>query len=152
MAVILCPTRGGQSSVANQQQAIALAKERAADLIFLYISDVTFLERLSSPVLIDVSHELDVMGEFLLAMAQERAKEAGIEADIVVRQGEFRQNLLEIVKDREADTVVIGRSAKGTGVTTDEFMTNLAEAVNEAGAEMLVVDDGVVVQRYRPPG
>lgn len=150
MSVILCLTRGGQSSVPNQERAIALAKERGAKLIFLYISDVRFLDRVARPVLINVSRELDHLGEFLLAMAQERAASAGVDAEAVVRRGEFRQNLTEAVKEMGVDAVVIGRSARGTGVTTEEFLADLAKSVNELGAEMLVVDEGETVNHYLP--
>ena len=78
MKTILYPTRGGQTSYSNQDAVIALAKEWNAKLIFLYISNVDFLEKLGH-----VSHtkvvqnELEDMGEFLLAMASERAEKAG---------------------------------------------------------------------------
>lgn len=134
----------------NQERAIALAKERGAKLIFLYISDVRFLDRVARPVLINVSRELDHLGEFLLAMAQERAASAGVDAEAVVRRGEFRQNLTEAVKEMGVDAVVIGRSARGTGVTTEEFLADLAKSVNELGAEMLVVDEGETVNHYLP--
>ncbi len=150
MSVILCPTRGGQSSVPNQERAIALAKERGARLIFLYISNVHFLDRVARPVLINVSRELDHLGEFLLTMAQERASAAGVEAEGVVRQGEFRKNLMEIIEEFGIDAVVVGRSAQGTGVTDEAFMANLAQAIIERGAEMLVVDEGEIVNHYRP--
>jgi nucleotide-binding universal stress UspA family protein len=150
MATILCPTRGGQSSVPNQDRAIAMAKEQGARLIFLYISSVHFLDRVSRPVLVNVARELDHMGEFLLAMAQERATEAGVQAETVVRQGDFRQNLLDIVTEMNVDAIVVGRAARGTGITDEEFLAGLAEEINELGAEMLVVDEGQEVSHYRP--
>ena len=46
---ILCPTRGGEASYANQERAIALAVEREAELIFLYVSNVHFLDLTAAP-------------------------------------------------------------------------------------------------------
>jgi len=148
MPVILCPTRGGKSSILNQQWAIRLAKEKNARLIFLYVTDVRFLDNLSSPLLVDVAHELDEMGEFLLAMAQDRAQKAGIEVDIMVRQGVFREALADVIGEKEVETVVIGKSTRGTGVTTERYLTILANTVQEKGVEMLVVEDGELVRRY----
>jgi nucleotide-binding universal stress UspA family protein len=148
MTVILCPTRGGRSSIPNQEWAIALAKEQEAHLIFLYVSDVRFLDNLSSPILVDVAHELDEMGEFLLSMAQDRARQAGVEAEILVRNGVFRDALAEVIAERNVDVVVIGSSTQGTGVTTERYLSILAKMVGDRGVEMLVVDAGKLVQRF----
>ncbi len=148
MPVILCPTRGGKSSIPNQQWAIRLAMEQNARLIFLYVSDVRFLDNLSSPLLVDVAHELDEMGEFLLGMAQDRARKAGVEADIMVRQGVFREALADVISEQEVETVVIGKSSEGVGVTTERYLAILANTVKEKGVEMLVVEAGKLVRRY----
>ena len=105
MSMILCPTRGGQSSIPNQQWAISLAKERNANLTFLYISNVRFLDRASGPLLVDISDKLDEMGAFLLAMAQDRAAQAGIAAETIVRQGDFQEALTAVIQELGADTV-----------------------------------------------
>lgn len=148
MSVILCPTRGGKSSIPNQKYAIDLAKERGAHLIFLYVSNVHFLDNLSSPLLVDVADELDEMGEFLLAMAQDRALKAGVEAEILVRQGVFREALAATINEKRVDTVIIGASAEGVGVTTQHYLAILAESVRQNGVEMLVVQDGELVSRF----
>ena len=150
MTLILCPTRGGQSSIPNQQWAISLAKERDAALTFLYISNVRFLERASGPLIVDISDKLDEMGEFLLAMAQDRAAQADIEADTIVRQGDFQEALTAVIQEINADTVVIGQAASGTGATTEGYMTILAAAVKQTGAELFIVDEGHVVHLYTP--
>lgn len=150
MSLILCPTRGGQSSIPNQQWAISLAKERNAKLVFLYISNVRFLDRTAGPLLVDISHELDELGEFLLAMAQDRAAKAGVEAQTIVRQGEFQEALTTAIQELGANTVVIGQAARGTGVTTEQYLTILADAVKKTGAELFVVDEGQVVHLHTP--
>ena len=45
MSTILCATRGGEQSYATQDAAIALAKERRARLVYIYVTDVDFLRR-----------------------------------------------------------------------------------------------------------
>ena len=43
MGRILCPTRGGEGSYRTQDAAIAMAKERGDELVFLYVVDLDFL-------------------------------------------------------------------------------------------------------------
>jgi len=151
MTTILSPTRGGEKSYPNQDFAIELAKERGADLLFLYVSDVQFLNHRSSPVLIDVVAELEEMGEFLLAMAQERAGKSGVEADIVVRSGVFREVLQELIPKYDVSTLVLGSSDEETGVTTDEFLVNMSQELSENHPlEVLIVRDGTILQTINP--
>ena len=149
MTVILCATRGGKSSIPNQQWAIDLAKKRNAKLIFLYVTSVRFLDNLSSPLLVDVAHELDEMGEFLLSMACDRAEQSGLAARGIVRQGIFREALAEVIDERQVDTVVLGASTALTGVTTAQYISILAEIVLEQGAEMYVVDAGQLKHHFQ---
>ena len=44
MRLILCATRGGGASYITQDKAIALAKEKDASLIFLYVVVLQFLD------------------------------------------------------------------------------------------------------------
>ena len=108
MSTILCATRGGEASVQTQMQAIALAKEREGDLLFLYVADVNFLGRVGGSLVVDVATELENMGEFLLLMAKERAEKEGVEAKTVVKRGEFRQALVEAAQEAEATLIVFG--------------------------------------------
>jgi hypothetical protein len=66
---ILCATRGGEASYRSQDAAIALAKERGDELVFLYVVDLRFLDKTSAPIVVDVEKEMGKMGRFLLAMA-----------------------------------------------------------------------------------
>ena len=151
MATILCPTRGGESSYANQDRAIALARERNAHLVFLYVSNVRFLGQVASPVLVDVETELDEMGEFLLAMAQERAEKAGIQASTVVRRGVFQHALKEVIEEQGTTTVVLGSPSGGTNITSVEFLEELARSLHdEAGVEVIVVGAEETLAHHGP--
>lgn len=77
VGTILCATRGGESSHNTQDYAIKIAQERDVDILFLYVSNVEFLRNVAPVKYQDVQEELDKMGEFLLLMAQERAKAQG---------------------------------------------------------------------------
>ncbi|MBN1484269.1 MAG: universal stress protein [Chloroflexia bacterium] len=112
MGTILCPTRGGEASYRAQDAAIVLAREQNKMLIFLYVVDTHFLDRTERAVRPDVvSEEMSRMGEFLLAMAQERASKQGVHADARIRQGELREELLAAVRQEHSDVVVMGRPA-----------------------------------------
>jgi nucleotide-binding universal stress UspA family protein len=148
---LLCPTRGGEASYPNQDQAIELAKERDAHLIFLYVSNVHFLDLIAAPKVFDIEAELDEMGEFLLIMAQERAAKAGVEADTIVRRGEFRETLKEVIEEYQVTTVVLGAAGKETSVLTQEYIDTLSEELcSETGTEFIVVHQGEIVKFCTP--
>ena len=151
MDTILCPTRGGEASIPNQQRAIAIAKERGSELIFLHISNVEFLDNFASPVLVDMEAELENMGEFLLAMAQERAEKAGVQADTVVCHGVFREALKKVIEERQVTTVVLGSSPEVMGSMDKEYLSDLVQwIIREAPAEIFIVLEGEIVDHIQP--
>jgi len=154
MTTILRPTRGGEASYPNQDRAITLAKERDADLLLLYVANVHFLDRLAGPVIVDVETELEEMGEFLLALAQERAEKAGVRAKTLVLRGEFRDALEQVIQEhKEVTTVVLGTAVEGTGVAPPGYLEDLIQwLLTECGIEVVVVDGGEIVAHHRPKG
>jgi nucleotide-binding universal stress UspA family protein len=150
MKKILTPTRGGEASRPNQDRAIQIAKEEGAELYFLYIADVSFLDRLASPVLVDMEAELSEMGEFVLAIAQERAAKQGVEAQALVRSGVFSEVIAEVIEEQEIDTLILGSPEKQTGITTTDYLTSLSEELGERfDLEILLLSKGDVVYEYR---
>lgn len=156
MTTILFPTRGGQASYPNQDRAIALAQEREARLIFMYVTDVRFITLMARPSVVNLEENIEEMGEFLLAMAQERAAKQGVEAGMVVRRGVFQQALLHVIQAEDVDIVVLGAPTGSTGVTTPDYRKSIIRGlIDETGVEVLVVDDGEIVDawnRARLPG
>lgn len=152
MTTILRPTRGGESSFPNQDRAIAIAKERDADLLLLYVSNVHFLDHVAGPVLVDVETELDEMGEFLLAMAQERAEKAGVRAETIVRRGEFREALEQVIQEHgEITTLLLGAAVEETSVIPAGYLEEMAKSlVVEYGIEVIIVHEGQIVEHYTP--
>lgn len=147
MKTILYPTRGGQTSYLNQDAVIKMARERKENLIFLYVSNVQFLEKLGH-----VSHtkvleeEMDELGEFLLAMACERAENANWKAEAVVRHGAFLEALSEVIKEHQVDILVIGAPGTTHAITTIDFMQNLIMKIKETHQiEVRVVQDGQMI-------
>ena len=147
---ILCPTRGGEESYPNQDRAIALAKERNADLIFLYVSDVEFLDHTAAPKVVDIETELDEMGDFLLTMAIERAKKAGVQATGIVRHGNFSQVLKEVIQEHHIDTVVIGLPRRETSALPPEYLEELGKTINlELGVEAILAQEGEIAKSFK---
>ena len=148
--IILCPTRGGKGSYPNQDRAIAIAKERGVDVLFLYITNVQFLGLTAAPKLIDIETELDEMGEFMLAMAQERAEKANVNALTLVQRGQFREVLVDVMEEHQIETVVLGSSAGGTGVISAEYIHEMVDEISgRTGVEFIVLDQGEIVNTYK---
>ncbi len=140
MTTILCATRGGEASIQTQMKAIELARERGADLLFLYVADVEFLDHMAGAIVVDVASELENMGEFLLLMAKERAEEQGVTAHTVVKRGKFRQALIEAAQESGASLIVLGSPGEDTGITRPEFLQELARSIaEEVGIETIIV-------------
>lgn len=141
MGTILCPTRGGEASYRTQDAAIALAANQGKLLIFLYVVDTHFLDRTERAVRPDVvKEEMARMGEFLLAMAQERARRRGIEAEVRIRDGELREQLKEAARQEWADFVVLGRPAGEESAFQLAALEELAAEIQaETDAEVLLV-------------
>lgn len=152
MTTILYPTRGGQTSYPNQDRVIAMAKKYEATLVFLYVSDVEFLSSVARPALVDIiEDELDHMGEFLLAMAQERAAKAGWKADAEVRRGVFRKALQEVITEYEVDILVLGAPGKEHAITTPRFLSDLMDSiVEEFSIEVIVLQEGDIIEHKKP--
>lgn len=151
MKNILCTTRGGEASYPNQDRAIQLAKEEGSHLIFLHVSNIEFLDHLASPVLVNVELELIHMAEFVLAMAQERAEKAGVEADTVCKSGDLKQALLEVIHELDIHTVILGSPAGEQAITTQPYLQGLIQTLLETtGVEVVVVHQGEVVEHYAP--
>ena len=112
MRKILCATRGGEASLRTQDAVIAMAKEQGASILFLYIVDVEFLKLTARGVRPDVvMTELEHMGEFLLAMARERAAAQGVEAEMCLRHGPLLEALESAAREEGADAIAFGRPA-----------------------------------------
>jgi len=146
MKKILCPTRGGKESHPNQDFAINLAKERGAELLFMYVSNIQLISRSGPPIVVDIEEELDELGDFLLSMAQERAEKSAVLVNSTVRRGIFSEVLKEVIIEEKIDTVILGSAPEGTGLVSHEHLQELSEELSkELGVEFIVVQDGRMV-------
>ena len=151
MPTILSPTRGGESSVLNQDRAIALAKERNAELIFLYVSDVQFENELPQETLANVAAELEDLGQFILTMAKERAAQEELKAETLVLSGNFRQVLDKVIKENNVDTLILGSPVEEGSVTTPAFLLQLSkELVKEYSLDVVLLRAGEILETISP--
>ncbi len=142
MGTILCATRGGEASYRTQDAAIALAQERGDELLFLFVVDTHFLDKTERAVRPGVvTAEMEKMGEFLLAMAQERAREAGVEASLVTRKGDVRQQIKAAAVEEGVDLVVLGRPADETSrFKLESLLAFAAEIEEETGIPAVILE------------
>jgi nucleotide-binding universal stress UspA family protein len=150
MTTILCPTRGGKESHLNQDFAINLAKERNAEILFLYVSEIRFLNRAGPPIVVDIEKEMDELGDFLLSMAQERAEKTKVLAKTTVRRGVFTDVLREVIIENKINTVILGNSPNESSIVSYEHLQELSEELSkELDVEFIVVQDGKMVFQTR---
>lgn len=147
---ILCPTRGGQDSYLNQDYAISFTKECDGDLIFLYVSNVQFLDHTAAPKVVDIEEELDEMGDFMLTMAIERAHNAGIQASSIVTHGQFGKILVQIIQEHTVDVVVLGMTRVESSHLPPDYIEKLAmDFSREMGIEVLLVHEGELFKSFK---
>ena len=132
MKKILCATRGGEASQRTQDAVIAMAREEGATILFLYVVDVEFLKVTARGVRPDVvTTELEHMGEFLLAMACERASAQGVEAETCLRHGPLVEALESAAREEGVDAVAFGRPAGVDSSFSLVDLQNLAAKIEE---------------------
>ena len=140
MGLILCATRGGEASYRTQQAAIALAKEQNDEIAFLYIIDLSFLNKTAAPIVVNIENELDQMGRFFLLMAKERAIEQGVEVRTITRKGIVQEEIINAVLDEGATQVVLGRPAgELSAFQTSSLQTFADEIERETKAITILV-------------
>jgi nucleotide-binding universal stress UspA family protein len=140
MGRILCATRGGEASYRTQDAAIALAKERGDELVFLFVADISFLNRIAAPLVVNIESRLVKMGRFQLTIAQERAREQGLETRIMVRPGRLRAELVAAARELDADIIVLGRPLDREAVFDDTALEALAAGLQSVtGAEVRIL-------------
>ncbi len=87
-----------------------MAKEAGATVLFLYVVDVEFLKLTARGVRHDVVlTEMEHMGEFLLAMACERAEAQGVKAESCLQHGPLLQALESATCAEGVDAIAFGR-------------------------------------------
>ncbi|HSR31820.1 MAG TPA: universal stress protein [Anaerolineae bacterium] len=142
MGLVVCATRGGEAGRRTQERAIALAKERGDELVFLCVFDPAFAGNLSDVLSEAVVQEQQWLGRTLMNVAQSRAWKQGVHASAVVRSGPVVENIEDFVRESCASTLVIGKpkvdSALGA-LKVDNVQSCADQMVDKTGIEVVVV-------------
>ncbi len=143
MGNIVCATRGGAGSRAVQQAAITCARERGSGLVFLFVIDTSSVESEEAELEAAVREELHFLGQTLLRIAKKRAANYQVKAEIVVRDGEVRDQITKFLDESSAELLLLG-APRGTTDTTfgDDVIEQFAEAIHR--------DTGLEVEIIRP--
>ena len=138
--VVLCATRGGVASSQTEKKAVELAKQHDYTLVFLYIVNTHFLDKIAAPIVVDVDDELSDMGEFLLLMVKERAEQQGVRVSTVLRKGEVREEIKRVAQELCAEYVVLGKPAGEGSAFQLASLQHFAEQIeSETGAQAIIV-------------
>jgi cation:H+ antiporter len=139
---ILCATRGGQASQPTHQKAIEIALEQNAELVFLYVFDQRAIQQVATPIVINVSSQMDHMRAFLRNTAQRQAAQAGVRAMVRVRAGSLREQIQAIANEHKVDLIVMGNPSEKTSLFKREALRALADEIEaETGIEVLALSD-----------
>jgi hypothetical protein len=142
MGLIVCATRGGEAGRRTQEQAIALAKERGDELVFVCVFDPAFAGNLSDALSEAVVHEQQWVGRALMNVAQSRARKQGVDAHAVVRSGPVVKNIEDFVLESCASTLVIGKPKLDSALDTfrlDNVQSCADQMLDKTGIEVVVV-------------
>jgi nucleotide-binding universal stress UspA family protein len=135
--LIVCATRGGRGSRAVQLEAVRLARERNARLVFLYVVDVQALGEVDESLVTAVRDELEWLGRALMHVARQRAQQANIQVDVAVREGSVHDEIGHYVRESGASLLLMG-APRGTAGDTgiNPFARELEE---ETGVQVQLV-------------
>ena len=112
---IVVPIDGSDPSNAGVDLAVAFARDYKAELVFCHVVDMAQVAAITYPG-VDVGLILDAgeeTGRAMLARAQEVAQAANVRAAIELHKGLRLDVILQLIKDRGADLVVMGSHGRG---------------------------------------
>ncbi len=128
---ILVPTDGSEYTKPAIQQAIELAKMSGAKVTALYVLDQTVLTNMPmDTAVMNVYKTLEKEGQEAVNYVMELAKEAGVEAELEVKEGAPVKVILE--ESQNYDIIVMGTLGR-TGMSK-LLMGSVAERVVRAAA------------------
>jgi hypothetical protein len=138
MAKILCAIRGGEASQRIQDIAIHRAKERNEEIVFLYVVNTEFLDTASAALRESVTLEMEKLGDFLLLIAQERAKKQGVVAEPLLRHGYLQEEFETAASAPEISTVLLGTPGEEGFFSMESLEAVAAEIEQKCQVEVLI--------------
>lgn len=140
---IICATRAGEGSRAVQLAAIEHAGTSGARLTFFYVVDPVSLGEVDEGLKAAVLAELVWLGKTLLQVADGRANAAGLNAELIIREGRVREEISRLLLERNPSLLLMGGPRGMTAnVFGDDEIERFARSVEEG--------TGVPVKIVRP--
>lgn len=143
---IVCGVTGSSRSQKAALEAALLARRDNARLTYVYAADVSFLKqtgvstKFSAQV---VEEDLEKLGGHILDIAEEIARGQGVEPKMVVKAGEILNVLKEIVREEEADLLVLGHEERTffeKALFKGDVEDHIRELKEQTGVDVLVID------------
>ena len=144
---ILCLVRGGKESKRTVTQAIDLALEMDAALVFFHVLDAGFLGQSMMGTRIKVVYQsLRDMADFAMDILKDRAERRGVkEVKTLVREGNIAKELKKIAIETQAKILVIGHPIRspGSNIFKDDELSDFSKELAEVGEIEVLVVGGV---------
>jgi len=138
MTKILCAIRGGEASQRIQDIGIELAKERGEEIVFLYVVNTEFINTASAALRESVTLEMEKLGDFLLLMAQERAKKQDVVAEPLLRHGYLQEEFETAASEPDISTVLLGKPGEEGNFSMESLEAIAAEIKKKYQVEVLI--------------
>lgn len=112
METIVCAIRGGEASRRTQEKAIAIAKEKKAKLIFLFVIDPDLMKKVDSHIAKEFIEELSFLARLHLRVACYRARKEDLESDFVIGEDKIKEAIENCLKEYKAGLFIMGSPKK----------------------------------------
>jgi len=117
---ILIPTDGSKNSERAVLHGINLAKPLNAEIIGVYVIDISaFLTLPETVVWENVKDLLFKEGENAVEFIKKEAEKAGVKARTIIKEGSPAKDIAEIAEKEKADVIIMGTAGR-TGL--DRFL------------------------------
>ena len=140
---IVCGVTGSLHSQKAALEAAIMASQSHAELIYVYVVDVSFLRRGSGSITSGaVADSLDRLGEQFLDFAEELAKAHGVTARKILRKGPVLDELIQVVHEEKADLLVLGHEPRTffeKALFNGSVEDHLELLKKQTGAEVMVI-------------
>jgi nucleotide-binding universal stress UspA family protein len=140
---IVCGVTGSLHSQKAALEAAVMAGKSQAELVYVYIVDVSFLKRGSGSISSGaVADSLDRLGEQFLEVAEHLAETQGITARKILRKGLVLDVLIQVAQEEKADLLVLGHEPRTffeKALFDGSVEDHLEQLRKQTGAEVMVI-------------
>ena len=133
---ILVPLDGSNYSQKALLQACDLAKNYQSNLILVYVVD-----KPRSLNLLDRKEYLEILRNFgkkVLTKGQQTAKLKGVDASIIMKEGNISNEIIKLAKNKNCNLIIVG--SKGLGFTGRFLLGSVSNKLaNNSPCSVLIV-------------